>query len=301
MNPTTIEEALQRASFCLKKAGIEQYRVEAELLLVYCMQSERLQLYLKSAEAIPPGTESAFRELVMRRCGGEPVAYITGEKYFYGRRFLVNRSVLIPRPETEMIIESALEWSAFHFEPGGEGIKGIDLGTGSGVLAVTMALERPGASITAVDISAEALAQARINARAYNLEDKIRWFRGNYFDALKGAGPTPLFNLVVSNPPYISSEDMTGLPDQIRDHEPAEALHGGEDGLDSYRSVLNILPDYIEAPGLVLFEIGVGQQEQVEKLSLQTGLFRSVSWRCDLAGHPRVMEGVINSAFHRSK
>lgn len=301
MNPIKIEEALQRASFRLKDAGIEQSRAEAELLLAFCMQTERLQLYLMRTEIMSPEIDIVYRELVERRCSGEPAAYITGEKYFYGRRFLVNRAVLIPRPETEMVIESALKWSALQMKQGQTGINCIDLGTGSGILAITLAIQLPASSITAVDISAAALVQAGINAAEYSVEDKITWYRGSYFDALKDIRPKPFFNLVVSNPPYISSEEMANLPQQIKDHEPIEALHGGEDGLDSYRAILSKLAAYIQRPGLLLLEIGAGQKDRVEKLCLQTGLFRSINWRCDLAGHPRVMEGEINSAFFLSK
>lgn len=292
MNPIKIEEALQRASSCLKDAGIDEPRIEAELLLAFCMQLGRLQLYLARTDIIPPKIETAYRELIERRCFGEPFAYITGEKFFYGRRFLVNRHVLIPRPETELIVDSALQWSTLKQEQ--KRIDSIDLGTGSGILAITLALELPTASITAVDISAAALVTARINAAQHRVENKIVFHCGHYFDALEAISPKPLYNLVVSNPPYISDVEMESLPQQIRGYEPNEALHGGEDGMDGYRAILKKLPDYIQRPGLLLLEVGAGQKEKVENLCRQTGLFRSINWRGDLAGHPRLLEGDIN-------
>ena len=276
----------------MKDAGIDEPRIEAELLLAFCMQLGRLQLYLARTDIIPPKIETAYRELIERRCFGEPFAYITGEKFFYGRRFLVNRHVLIPRPETELIVDSALQWSTLKQEQ--KRIDSIDLGTGSGILAITLALELPKASITAVDISAAALVTARINAAQHRVENKIVFHCGHYFDALEAISPKPLYNLVVSNPPYISDVEMESLPQQIRGYEPNEALHGGEDGMDGYRAILKKLPDYIQSPGLLLLEVGAGQKEKVENLCRQTGLFRSINWRGDLAGHPRLLEGDIN-------
>jgi len=292
LNQIKIEEVLQRASSCLKDAGVDEPRIEAELLLAFCMQLGRLQLYLARTEIIPPKIETVYRELIERRCFGEPSAYITGEKFFYGRRFLVNRNVLIPRPETELIVDSALEWSTLKQEQ--MRINSIDLGTGSGILAITLALELPTASFTAVDISAAALVTARINAAQHRVENKIAFHCGHYFDALEAISPKPLYNLVVSNPPYISDLEMENLPQQIRGYEPNEALHGGEDGMDGYRAILKKLPDYIQSPGLLLLEVGAGQKEIVENLCRQTGLFRSINWRRDLAGHPRLLEGEIN-------
>lgn len=292
MNPIKIEEALRRASSCLKDAGINDYRIEAQLLLAFCMQLGRLQLYLNRAEIIPHQTKRAYCDLVERRCSGEPFAYITGEKFFYGRRFLVNRNVLIPRPETELIIDSALEWSKHNKDLAK--IDAIDLGTGSGILAITLALELPLVSVTAVDVSAAALATARINAVEHGVENKIGFYCGSYFDALEAIRPKPLYNLVISNPPYINSSEMESLPGHIREYEPVEALHGGKDGLDGYRAILKKLSDYIQRPGLLLFEVGADHKEKIENLCLQTGLFRSINWRRDLLGHQRLLEGEFN-------
>lgn len=289
----TIGEALQRASFCLEQAGLEESRTEAEILLAHLMETDRLQLLLNRTGEIPTATDTAFNEAVSRRSSGEPSAYITGVKHFYGNRFSVNRNVLIPRPETELIIESALQWVELTRDNFNGQINCLDLGTGSGILAVTLALNLPGAAVWAVDLSEAALETAKKNAEALKVKDRICFLKGSYFEAFTHIEPEVLFNLIVSNPPYIKNDDLATLPVEVKDYEPVEALNGGEDGLDGYRAILSDLPHFIETPALLLFEIGDGRQIEVEGLCAQTGLFRSVTWRCDLAGHPRVFEGQL--------
>ncbi len=296
MTIITIEEALQRASFCLKKAGIAQPREEAETLLAYLLKRDRLQLFLKRSEELEPEIYATFEEALHDRCNQKPLAYITGEKHFYGNRFKISKSVLIPRPETELIIDRALAWYKLQAAKGHTDLKGVDLGTGSGVLAVTMALKMPLLEVWAVDLSGEALKQARINAVGLGVLEKIKFFEGNYFSALRGAEPRPQFNLVASNPPYVSRQEMKRLPRGIKEYEPFDALCGGEDGLDSYRIILRELPEHISQPCLVLFEFGAGQKEPLEELVQTTGLFNTITWHCDLAGHPRVFEGEIRQA-----
>ncbi len=288
-----IEEALNRASFCLQNAGVEQPRAEAEILLSHLMQIDRLQLFLNRTGEISPEIDTVFQEYVHRRSYGEPLAYITGEKYFYGFRFFVNSNVLIPRPETELIIECAMRWTERWHRQNNHRITCIDLGTGSGILAVTLALMLPGATIWAVDYSEAALQVAKLNAKDHNVDERINWYRGSYFDALREIRPKPHFNLIISNPPYLSREEMAKLPKEVKEFEPVEALDGGEEGLDGYRLILDSLSGYIQTPGLMLFESGAGQQKQVESLCAGTGLFSSITWCLDLAGHPRVLEGVL--------
>lgn len=293
MATKNFEEALKRASFCLKQAGVVDSRVEAEILLSHLLKIDRLQLFLNRNRVISPQVEAAFKEAVFRRSRGEPLAYITGEKYFYGYRFMVNRNVLIPRPETELIIEGALKWADQIEAKYGEDISCIDLGTGSGILAVTLALKLPAAAIWAVDLSAAVLDTAKKNAETLTEKNKICFLEGNFFDALEHMQTKPSFNLIASNPPYIRQKDLAGLPREVKDFEPIEALNGGKDGLDSYRKILDGLSPYIREPALMLLEIGFGQKKQVEDLCLQTGLFSSIKWRYDLAGHPRILEGYI--------
>jgi release factor glutamine methyltransferase len=288
---TTIEEALQGASFHLQQAALDQPRVEAELILASMMKLDRLQLILRREEEILPAVMELLQGAVKRRASGEPLAYITGEKYFYGLKFMVNRDVLIPRPETELIIDSALSWADSGRKSADSKISGLDLGTGSGILAITLALKLPGATFWALDLSAEALRTAQENALSHCVDSRITFRRGNYCAALSTVQPRPQFNLVVSNPPYISEKEYESLPRNVKNYEPALALDGGRDGLDGYRSILRGLPPYLQSSGLVLFEIGAAQQEAVEALCRYSGLFSEITWLYDLSGHPRVMQG----------
>lgn len=275
----------------MEQAGLEEPRAEAEILLAHLMETDRLQLLLSRNDKIPSATDTAFNKALSRRASGEPSAYITGVRHFYGNRFAVNRNVLIPRPETELIIESALQWVDLNCEYFNRQINCLDLGTGSGILAITLALNLPGAAVWAVDLSEAALETAGKNAEDLRAIDHICFLKGNYFDAFAHIEQEVLFNLIVSNPPYIRNSDLATLPVEVKDYEPVEALNGGEDGLDGYRAILRDLPHFIETPALLLFEIGAGRHTEVEDLCVQTGLFRSVTWRYDLAGHPRVFEG----------
>ncbi len=291
MTGITIEEALQRASFSLQQAALDQPRVEAELMLGHLMKLDRLQLILRREEELHPAVVEQFQQAVQRRSAGEPLAYITGEKYFYGLKFIVNKDVLIPRPETELIIDSALSWVNTLSEGADYKISGLDLGTGSGILAITLALKLPNATFWALDLSAEALRMAQKNAALHSVDARITCQQGNYCEALEMVQPRPQFNLIVSNPPYIGEKEFEHLPQNVKSYEPALALDGGQDGLDSYRSILKGLSPYLQVPGLVLFEIGAAQQEAVETLCHQSGLFSEITWLYDLSGHPRVMKG----------
>lgn len=293
MKLETVEEALRRASFCLRKAGIDQPRLEAEMLLALCLGLDRLQLRLRQENTLKSEDRSLYTDFVKRRCSGEPFAYIRGSKDFYGRCFAVNSHVLIPRPESEMIIDIAVRVSSKVAGITERDINCIDLGTGSGVLAISMALEIDRLKMWAVDISEEALTVARQNACALNADEKITFCPGSYFDALSGL-IHPRFDLIISNPPYISGLDIADLPVCIRKYEPLLALNGGQDGLDGYRQILAGAAGHINKPGALIMEIGASQQEDVERMCIETGLFDSVVTHKDLAGCPRVVEASVN-------
>ncbi len=290
----TVKEALQRASFCLQKAGIDLPFIEAEILLAHILKTDRLQLFLNQDKKLSLEDGKIFQEAIYRRCEDEPSAYITGEKYFYGNRFIVNQDVLIPRPETELIIESVLEWADWLNEQHNRQIKCIDLGTGSGVLAVTAALLFPRADIWAVDYSMAALQTAKLNAQAHKVKDKINWLLGSYFDVFSGSVPKPKFNLIISNPPYLTLDDLKSLPKQVKQFEPVDALYGGKDGLDSYRLILSKIKDFAALPALMVMEVGAGQRDKIDELCSAAGFFSSTSWRYDYSGWPRVFVGVIS-------
>ncbi len=290
----TIKEALRGASFCLQEAGIERPHKEAEYLLTRIMKTDRLRLFLSREELISPEIVGVFQDAVERRCRKEPAAYIAGEKYFYGNRFIVNRDVLIPRPETELLVDCAVNWPGRQGSNSGRPISCVDLGTGSGVLAVTLALLMPGMKMWAVDCSEAALKIARLNAAEHGVLDRICFLQGNYFNAFDNAGLKLRFNIVVANPPYLAIKELQQLPAGVRDYEPIRALDGGKDGLEGYRLILARLGDYMAAPGVLLMEVGAGQKDEVERLCSDTGLFSFINWHSDLNGWPRVIEGFIS-------
>ncbi len=289
----TYEGALKRASFCLREAGIANPRFEAELLLATVLNTDRLRLVTAQPALLEEADCRRFEEALKRRANHEPLAYISGEKYFFGRRFLVNRKVLIPRPETELLIEEALRWlekSAFGNE---KSLRILDLGTGSGNLAITMALELPSAEVWAVDLSPAALQVARQNVSLYRLEERVKIIEGFYFDPLEDHFQTPSFDLIISNPPYISQAELDELPSSVAAFEPWAALDGGADGLDSYRVILKKLPAHANHPALVMVEIGSTQEQAVIRLFKKRGIFRMIGCRRDLANHPRLIFGLL--------
>ena len=294
MKDRTIKEALKRASFCLQKASIEQPRLEAEYLLAHVLKTDRLTLFLTQDQFLPSDSRLAFHNAVERRCQQEPFAYIVGEKYFYGKCFHVNQDVLIPRPETELVVDCALEWYDLLIKWHDRPIRCVDLGTGSGALAVTLALQFPDSRLWAIDLSEASLKVAMHNAETHRVGNRIKFLQGNYLDAFDNATLKPKFHLIVSNPPYLSNEELETLPMGVKGYEPWLALDGGTNGLDGYQSILERLGEYVEMPAVLLMEVGCTQKEKVEKLCLNTGLFKSLQWRLDLAGWPRVIAGLMS-------
>ena len=239
----------------------------------------------RSREATPPQFPDRFLALIQRRARHEPIAYITGTREFYGRAFSVNRDVLIPRPETEGVVEEALRCLANHPLPDERRRPVIvDVGTGSGCLAVTLALEYPSAEIFATDTSASALNVARANARHFDVADRIEFRRDAFFAGMSGP-----IDLVVSNPPYVRETDRTSLPPEVASFEPPAALFAGADGLDAIRALLAAAPARLARGGWLVMEIGHGQITHVRELiDGNSGLtFHHV--RPDLQGIPRVV------------
>ncbi len=296
MEYMTIEEALKRASSCLRAKGIESPRLEAELLLSFLTGYNRIQLITKHEEVLTSYSQNDYFLALDRRCSGEPLAYIVGEKYFFGLRFKVNNEVLIPRPETELIIERILELSGPDRYLGTLPYNVLELGTGSGNIAVTIALLKPDDCIVwATDISEKAISVAKTNAVLHGVREKIIWRCGDYYNALGEDEVDYHFNIVIANPPYLSDADMLELHSGVKNFEPIQALYGGEDGLDGYRSIISGLEKYVKLPSVLIMEAGFRQKEYIEKLCYESGMFCKLRWHKDLAGHNRILEGLIKA------
>ena len=286
----TVAEALKRASSVLRQAGFKEPRLEAELLLGYLLKKDRLALVLGGALQLADKTYNDYTKLIERRKNHEPLAYITGNGYFYRRSFLVTPDVLIPRPETELIVRLALKYLQQLTEHDKTPCL-LDIGTGSGALAVTLAIEVPSSKVWATDVSAGALKVAALNAKASGTKERIYFRKGSYYQALEQE-PGLSFDLIVANPPYIESRLVPGLPETVRLYEPEIALNGGPDGLDSYRAICAGLKERLKQGGMVLLEISTHLQSAVEELLAATGLFKRLYTHSDLAGRPRVVEAI---------
>ncbi len=279
------------AAGTLTRAGWppDDARRDAALLARWVLGWSAADWIGRAREPAPPAFASAFEPLLARRLRHEPMAYITGEREFYGRSFQVDRRVLIPRPETELIVEEAV--SRLRAPVGGEraareprALRIADVGTGSGCLAVTLALEVPGARIVATDVSADALAVARANAARWKTEDRIAWRRGS----LLAGAPRP-FDLDRLEPAVRAVGRSRGLPPEVANHEPAGALFGGMDGLDVVRALLPEAARALAPGGWLLVEIGAGQAEAAAGIVRTVPALRSVVTRADLQGVPRVV------------
>lgn len=234
-------DVLRLSTTYLGDHGSSTARLDSELLCAQALGIRRLDLYLQFDRPLDEHELTAIRELVRRRGKGEPVAYITGTREFYGRSFTVTKDVLIPRPDTETIVERALD--ALRALEGPARV--ADLGTGSGCIAITLAAEVPGADVVATDVSGAAIEVARGNAE--RLDVVATFVESSWADALDGS-----FDLVVSNPPYVTTAELDGVDRDVRDFEPHGALLGGEDGLDAYRALLASLRAHATASRLVL-------------------------------------------------
>ena len=254
--------------------GVDAPRLTAELLLAHALGCDRVRLYLDFDKPLGDPELARYRELVRRRAAGEPTAYLTGTREFFGHRLAVDPRVLIPRPETELLAELALELLP-------EGGAALDLGTGSGALAIALTLGRPGASVTAVDLSPGALEVARANAGA--LGAAVTFLGGDLYAALPAAAR---FEVIVSNPPYLPSGELPGLQREVL-REPLLALDGGADGLDLVRRVVAGAPPRLEAGGALLVEMHESHLEALPALCRAAG-FATAEARRDLAGLPRL-------------
>lgn len=275
----TIERILKTTHDYFAGKGLDSPRLDAELLLAQVLGVNRVYLYTHFDRPLSDAERDAYRALVKRRAAFEPVAYILGEREFYGRVFRVQRDVLVPRPETEHLIDEVLAWVKAR---GLASPRIVDVGAGSGAIVVTLALELPQAEVHAVDLSAAALQVARENAS--RLGAQATFHEGDLLAPVAGAAA---FDLVVSNPPYIGTSERDQVQRDVLDHEPHLALFAGDDGLDVIRRLVVDAASVVRAGGLLAFELGDTQKEAVRAL-LERGPWTNIRFAADLAGHARV-------------
>jgi release factor glutamine methyltransferase len=318
------EISIDRCVRALLRQGIEQLRaaqvpsftLAAELLLLHVANRERTWLYAHPEEILPVETTEKYFALLQRRAKGEPTQHLTGKQEFWGLEFEVNPNVLIPRPETEHLVEVALDRLAVHeLQAGrsaakviGEGLTIVDVGTGSGCIAIALAKELPAATIYATDISPAALEVAQSNAKRLGFSNRIHFVKSNLLDAFhlgaQHAEPhlgkvtaisplathhSPLLSdLIISNPPYIGRQEAESLAIEVREHEPATALYGGEEGYELYGRLIPQAAQFLKPNGLLILELGHNSVPAVEPL-LDAANWNRIAVTNDLAGIPRVL------------
>ncbi|MBI1996367.1 MAG: peptide chain release factor N(5)-glutamine methyltransferase [Deltaproteobacteria bacterium] len=325
----SVRGAVTAGTELLRNAGIDGARLDAEVLLRDVLAVEKTEFFLRLDEALDATAQREFQKLLLRRARREPVAYIIGRKEFWSLDFVVTPAVLIPRPETELLVELALARATQVVPPrpfvpphpslspvvGGEGkgegardsrsyafacldgkppLKILDLGTGSGAIAVSLAKELPQARVCAVDISAAAIEVARLNARRHGVEERMEFFCGDLFEPV--AEEREGFDLIVANPPYIRNGDLVGVAPEIRKWEPIMALNGGADGLLYYRRIVAGAGDYLKGGGSILIELGDAMGDAVARLFADAGGFEPAQVYRDYAGKERVIAATKISA-----
>jgi release factor glutamine methyltransferase len=279
----TIGSLVKWATDDFRARGIENPRLDAELIVAHTLKIDRMRVILDAERPLEGAELVALRDLVKRRRAYEPIAYLRGEREFYGLRFRVDKRVLVPRPDTETLVDAALTRSA-HVSMS---MRQLDLCTGSGCVAIAMARQRPTAQVFGSDISSDALTVARDNALrlgAYH----TAFFESDLFAAFAGKR----FDVITANPPYIASAEIPTLMPDVRDHEPRLALDGGEDGLDLVRRIVTGAPAHLEPGGLLAMEIGAGEAPATAAL-FEAGGFADVRVHRDIARIERVVSGVV--------
>ncbi|RJX36868.1 peptide chain release factor N(5)-glutamine methyltransferase [Paenibacillus pinisoli] len=296
--PMTLREARDRAGAWLDAQGVEDGRHHAERLLQHVLDMDRAALLMAWHDPFPESRLELWQSFIRRRGTGEPLQYIIGEEWFYGRPFAVTPAVLIPRPETELLVEAVLAAADRLWPPAAEDGAAVpavvDVGTGSGTIAVTLSAERHGWRVSASDLSPDALEVARANAARHEASVRMAFAQGDLLAPFiaSGRGGTAVdggkrIDVLVSNPPYIPSADMPDLQREVRDYEPHLALEGGADGLDPYRRMLEQLPLLPAMPRIVAFELGMGQPAIVAELMRVMGAWDDIRIITDYNGIDR--------------
>jgi len=281
-------ELLQWSTNALKDHQIENPRLNAELLLAHSLNLNREELYVRLHRELKEGEKGALERLIQRRISGEPLQYILGHQEFWSINFKVDARVLIPRPETELLVEQSLATlseKTFEQKP-----SVLEIGTGSGAIAIALAKEVKHIFLVATDISRDALVLAKENAKSVGVQDRIQFVNGDLLGPFLSSEERRTFDLILSNPPYIIRSEIGSLAKEVRDYEPVIALDGGEDGLEVYRRLISQAPSSLRERGWLLLEVGQGQAQMVAEQIQGSGTFLEPQILPDLAGIERVVK-----------
>ena len=283
----TIQKLLEWTTDFFSKSATGNARLEAEVLLAEALDCERIQLYTRFAEVPDPEPLANFRAWVKRRGAGEPVAYLVGHREFYSLKFSVDSNVLIPRAETEHVVVAALEAAKEIAGDQSKPLRIIDVGTGSGCIAVTLATQLKNCKIAAIDVSEGAIAIAKTNAEDHDVADRVKFFQGDLLAALP-AGSKPV-DIIVSNPPYIGKSEIDTIDDQVKNHEPSVALFGGAKGTEIIERLVKQAPNYLLPGGYLIFETSPIVMDLCVKLVKSNPAFASVEVIKDYSDLERVV------------
>lgn len=294
--PWTVGRLLEWTQKFFEKKGISQPRLEAEILLAHALGTERIGLYLAYEREVEADARARFREWVQRRAEGEPTRYLVGGCEFMSLAFKVGSGCLIPRPETELVVEEVMarcgktrgRAPAAEGASAGAAVAVIDLCTGCGCVAVSVAVHVPESVVVATDLSSAALEMGRANAAAHGVGERVTFIEGDLYDALGAAGAAPA-DFLVANPPYVAEAEWETLQPEIRNHEPREALVAGPEGTEIIERILKGAPAYLKPAGTLLVEIGAGQGPAVQDMAARVRGLEGIEIRKDYAGHDRML------------
>jgi len=268
----------------LSQKGVESARLDAEVLLAHCLGWNRIDLYARYDQTPSEKIRKQYKVLIGRRLEGCPVAYLVGRKEFFGLKLEVSPAVLIPRPESEYVVIECLRLAKNIPEP-----RVVDIGTGSGNLAIAVAHQHHGARVTAIDVSPEALAVAKRNAEQHKVSDRIQFIKGDLFEPLSDVTAESRFDFIPSNPPYIPQEELGNLPRGVKDYEPHSALDGGPGGFVIFDRLIAEAPKHLKPGGYLIVEIGSPQEKPAREKLTALGKHELGETIRDGAGHPRVL------------
>ncbi len=284
----TAHQLVKEGCKTLEDCNKENAKIDSELLALYVLGYTRLELILNYNLEVSRQDQEVYNNYISRRCGGTPLQYITNEQEFMGLPFYVDENVLIPRQDTETLVEILIERGKLKSFK-----RIIEVGVGSGCISISLAKFLPETKITGIDISQEALKIAQKNAEKNQVESNVEWVYG---DLLKDFKSKELVDLIVSNPPYITSEDCSELEEDVREHEPMLALDGGEDGLGFYREITKQAKNYLIKGGMLAYEIGYNQSKDVSQIMKENG-FVQIEEIKDLAYKERIVIGIWNDGL----